>query len=96
MDTDFLGGAGYCLPLCPAGFSGKKVHLCLPVGPRSAGGRWIPWFGLHTLGNYRGQAENLLDNFLYGAPVFAPLLFVDLALLAAIGLWHLFSWDEQP
>ncbi len=27
------------------------------------------------------------ENLLYGAPVFAPLLFADLALLACLGLW---------
>ncbi len=35
------------------------------------------------------QPAPLVEKFLYGAPLFAPLLFVDLALLAAIGLWQL-------
>ncbi len=29
------------------------------------------------------------ENFVYGAPVFAPLLFANLAILATIGLWEL-------
>lgn len=35
------------------------------------------------------QSTPLAEKFLYGAPLFAPLLFVDLALLAALGLWQL-------
>ena len=35
------------------------------------------------------QTAPLADRVLYGAPLFAPLLFVDLALLAALGMWQL-------
>jgi hypothetical protein len=44
-------------------------------------------FYLHTRGNFSGQASPLWDRFVYGAPIFAPLLFADLALLAFLGLW---------
>jgi hypothetical protein len=44
-------------------------------------------FALHALGNLRSQAASPWDAFIYGAPVFAPLLFADLALLAVLGLW---------
>ena len=44
-------------------------------------------FGLHLWADLHGPAQTLRQNFLYGAPIFAPLLFADLALLAAIGLW---------
>ena len=35
---------------------------------------------------YRGAASKL-DRFVFGAPGFAPMLFADMAFLAAIGLW---------
>jgi hypothetical protein len=44
-------------------------------------------FVLHGLGNLYAPGRSLWDRFLFGAPVFAPLLFADLALLAALGLW---------
>jgi hypothetical protein len=43
-------------------------------------------FVLHLLGNQHRPGP-VVDRMIYGAPVFAPLLFADLALLAAIGLW---------
>ena len=44
-------------------------------------------FYLHALGNVLGRRGPLWDRFIYGAPVFAPLLFADLAFLAILGLW---------
>ena len=44
-------------------------------------------FYLHARGNMIGRGGPLWDRFIYAAPVFAPLLFVDLALLAMLGLW---------
>ena len=43
-------------------------------------------FYLHIMANFRSPAGPLWDRFLYGAPLFAPLLFADLAMLAAIGI----------
>lgn len=43
-------------------------------------------FYFHAAANLHAQGE-FFDNFVYGAPVFAPLLFANLALLAALGLW---------
>ena len=34
-------------------------------------------------------AESLFDNVVHGAPVFAPLLFANLALLSGLGVWTL-------
>jgi hypothetical protein len=51
-------------------------------------------FALHLHADLTGPASSLRDDFLYGAPVFAPLLFVNLALLAALALWDL--WGKQP
>ncbi len=44
---------------------------------------------LHITANLGAPAGSLWDSFLYGAPLFAPLLFADLAVLAAIGIWGL-------
>lgn len=47
----------------------------------------VAGFVLHLLANVSGPAVSLRDRMLYRAPVFAPLLFADLATLAALGLW---------
>jgi hypothetical protein len=46
-------------------------------------------FYYHTAANLRGPSASWFDNFVYGAPAMAPLLFPNLALLAFIGLWRL-------
>lgn len=48
-------------------------------------------FGLHVAPLFHEGAleTGLWDALRFGAPVFAPLLFVDLALLGALGLWDL-------
>jgi hypothetical protein len=61
--------------------------------------RWTAWimvlqvlvgtagFTLHLRANLLRPAPNVLERFLYGAPIFAPLLFANLAILAGIGMW---------
>ena len=44
-------------------------------------------FYFHVIADLRAPATRLFERFLYGAPLFAPLLFADLAMLAAIALW---------
>jgi hypothetical protein len=44
-------------------------------------------FYFHARGNLARPAESAWERFIDGAPVFAPLLFVDLAVLAVLGLW---------
>ena len=44
-------------------------------------------FALHARGNLSHAAGSIWDRFVYGAPIFAPLLFADLALLAVLGCW---------
>jgi hypothetical protein len=44
-------------------------------------------FALHLRANMSRPGESLWVRFIYGAPIFAPLLFANLAMLAAIGLW---------
>jgi hypothetical protein len=46
-------------------------------------------FGLHIAADLKAPAASLWDRLLYGAPLFAPLLFADLALLATLALWAL-------
>jgi hypothetical protein len=46
-------------------------------------------FYYHTAANLRGPSPSRFDNFVYGAPAMAPLLFPDLALLTCLGLWVL-------
>lgn len=43
----------------------------------------------HLAANLGGSAPGLWDNLRYGAPVFAPLLLPNIALLAGLGLYHL-------
>jgi hypothetical protein len=43
-------------------------------------------FYYHTAANLDGPSPSRLDNFVYGAPALAPLLFPNLALLTFIGL----------
>ena len=61
--------------------------------------RWSAWllaletltgvagFALHLRANMSRPGESLGDRFIYGAPIFAPLLFANLSILAAIGIW---------
>lgn len=44
-------------------------------------------FFLHLRGALANQLAPVWDRFIFGAPVFAPLLFADIALLATLGLW---------
>ena len=44
-------------------------------------------FYFHSAANLHGPSGSVRDNFIHGAPAMAPLLFPNLVLLAAIGLW---------
>jgi hypothetical protein len=46
-------------------------------------------FALHTRANLHGPSLDRFDNFVYGAPALAPMLFPNLALLCGLGLWVL-------
>lgn len=47
----------------------------------------VAGFTLHLYSDLGRTGRNLWEKFLYGAPAFAPLLFANLAVLAAIGIW---------
>ncbi|SIN71217.1 hypothetical protein SAMN05444166_0333 [Singulisphaera sp. GP187] len=49
----------------------------------------------HLAADLQGPAPSLLTNLIDGAPVFAPLLFPNLVLLAGIALWTLRDHIEQ-
>ena len=46
-------------------------------------------FYLHLAVDLQSAELSIRDKFIYGAPVFAPLLFTDLALLGVLGIWNL-------
>lgn len=48
----------------------------------------------HGVGNLENPAGTLWEKFLYDAPIFAPLLFANLAILAMLALWAL--WTVEP
>lgn len=73
--------------------------LCTPVGRRYLwlcggvmlvqGAVGLLGFYFHVAANLYGPSPRAWDNFVFGAPSLAPLLFPNLVLLAAIGLWVL-------
>ncbi len=52
-------------------------------------------FVLHVAADLGRRALPLGQRFVFGAPAFAPLLFADLAVLAALGLWALSRTSED-
>jgi hypothetical protein len=46
-------------------------------------------FALHTRANLHGLSPDTFDNFVFGAPALAPMLFPNMALLCGLGLWVL-------
>jgi hypothetical protein len=46
-------------------------------------------FALHTRADLHGPSRDTFDNFVFGAPALAPMLFPNLALLCGLGLWVL-------
>ncbi len=49
----------------------------------------VAGFLFHFEADVNGVGKNLFEQVVHGAPVFAPLLFPNLAILAGIGLWVL-------
>ncbi|MGA7382544.1 MAG: hypothetical protein WBX03_16965 [Terriglobales bacterium] len=64
------------------------IDLCVTILLLEGGvGLW--GFVLHAAGNLRGPSVHPFDNFIYGAPPMAPLLFPNLMVLGIIALWPL-------
>ncbi len=53
-------------------------------------------FYLHAMADLRSPSASVWDRFLYGAPLFAPMLFADLAMLAALGIWGVARTQSTP
>ncbi len=51
----------------------------------------VAGFFFHLAADLQMPAVAQIDRFLYGAPLFAPLLFPNLSLLAILGIWKLSS-----
>jgi hypothetical protein len=81
-------GIGFlCVPVV-ARVSRVFIDVAAAVLVLEAGvGLW--GFVLHTMGNLEGPSVHAFDNFIYGAPPMAPLLFPNLMVLGIIGLWQL-------
>lgn len=66
----------------------RYIRLCAAVLLLEGGvGLW--GFALHVGANLRGPSIHAFDNFIYGAPPLAPLLFPNLMALGFIALWQL-------
>ncbi len=71
----------------------RYLELCLAILLLEAGvGLW--GFALHVEGNLQGPSVHAFDNFIYGAPPLAPLLFPNLMVLGLIALWQLRATSE--
>jgi hypothetical protein len=82
-----------CVPLFTR-VSASFIRVCLGVLVlEGVVGVW--GFALHTIGNLRGPSTHAFDNFIFGAPAIAPLLFPNLMLLGVIGLWQLKNTGYQ-
>lgn len=68
--------------------SKEFLALCAAVLLLEAGvGTW--GFVLHAQRNLAGPSIHAFDNFIYGAPPLAPLLFPNLVALGLLALWRL-------
>lgn len=70
----------------------KSVHALVLILQAGVG---IWGFVLHTMGNLQGPSIHAFDNFIYGAPPMAPLLFPNLMVLGFIGLGQLRKKESQ-
>lgn len=69
------------------------IDACAAVLVLEAGvGLW--GFLLHTAANLKGPSIHAFNNFIYGAPPMAPLLFPNLMVLGIIALWQLRNNDS--
>lgn len=86
------------IPVAAAAF-GVTFLLVALIRPEPAFLRFCFWvcggeaivgfagFGLHLSSAGSSPTVSVLDRLVFGPPLFAPLLFTNMALLASIGLW---------
>jgi hypothetical protein len=91
MDSGLQQRTGRRFHVCPIGHPGEPIVCACLCGAHavSSSGR-LGGIGLHLHADVHGVGPTLFDRIVYGAPVFAPMLFPDLVLLASIGLWVLY------
>ena len=80
-------GVAVLLPLCFGLVNKLQIQIAYMTMLLQIAVGFLGFF-YHFMANING-VSSLIENFIFGAPVFAPLLFVDLALLALIPLYHL-------
>jgi hypothetical protein len=81
-------GVGFLATPLLADVSKQFLTLCVSVLLLEAGiGVW--GFLLHAQRNLAGPSVHVFDNFIYGAPPMAPLLFPNLVFLGWLALWRL-------
>ncbi len=68
----------------------KFLKLCLWVMAAQAAIGLLGFY-FHAVADFNGISSSLYDNFIYGAPIFAPLLFVNLVILASLGIWDVMT-----
>jgi hypothetical protein len=79
---------GFLVTLLLVRVSKGFLALCAAVLLlEAAAGVW--GFVLHAQRNLAGPSIHAFDNFIYGAPPLAPLLFPNLVALGLLGLWRL-------
>jgi hypothetical protein len=69
------------------------LRLCIGVCALE-GAIGLAGFALHVREDLQRSAASLGARFVYGAPAFAPLLFTNLAALAAVGIWAMLNEDR--
>ncbi|HVU64379.1 MAG TPA: hypothetical protein VHC70_10405 [Phycisphaerales bacterium] len=92
--TEWIGvvmgafGAGFLFAPFVSRVGRRELALCAGV---MVAGMCVGGLGLffHLSADVRMPNTPVMDRLVFGAPVFAPLLFVDMGVLALIGLWAL-------
>jgi hypothetical protein len=74
--------------IIPVGRSFLRICAGLMMFQAAVG---VLGFGLHLHADIHAAGPTLFDRIVYGAPIFAPMLFLDLVFLAFIGLWVLYQ-----
>ena len=64
------------------------LKLCLLVMALQAAIGLLGFY-FHLAADFNGISSSLYENFIHGAPIFAPLLFVNLVILAVLGIWDI-------
>jgi hypothetical protein len=79
---------GFLVTICLTPVTRRFLALCAVVlAIQVAVG--LLGFALHVRADLHGPSPDRFDNFVFGAPALAPMLFPNLALLCGIGLWVL-------